>query len=187
MRRRRWRPSATSATRGAGDRGGRVAKARADLVDIQFDRDAVVAIPILERALLELALGDHAGALSQRAGDVLRELRPARRAEEQRVAVLPLVRGPVEDARRRRDREVGDRAPGLRVAQLRVGREVADDRDDRVRHDLLGVLLGGDLGLLGGGGGLAGCTLLILDRDLAGASDGLFRTQHLGAHDGFAE
>src|SRR5690606_8222523 len=129
-------PAATAATRGAGDLRGRVAAARADLVDLEFDRRAVVALAVLVAALLEAALRDDAHALRERAGHVLGELAPARRAQEQRLAVLPLVRLTVERAGRGRDREVGDGQAVLRVAQLGVRGEVAHHRDDRLAgHD----------------------------------------------------
>ena len=103
------------------------------------------------------------------------------RAEEQSLAVLPLVRLTVERARSGRDGEVGDCQPVLRVAQLGVGREVAHHGDD---------------GLAGhgtrrrprlGGGGLAGGLLvgaLLSGGDL---SDRLLGAEDLGAHDGLAE
>src|SRR5690606_10599200 len=89
-----------AATRRAGDLRGRVPQARADLIDLELDRGAVVALAVLVAALLEAALRDDAHALRERAGHVLGELPPARRAEEQRLAVLPVVRLPVERARR---------------------------------------------------------------------------------------
>ncbi len=50
--------------------------------------------------------------------------------QEERLAVLPLVRLTVERAGGRRDGEVRDREPVLRVPQLGVGREVTHDGDD---------------------------------------------------------
>src|SRR5690606_7035745 len=140
--------AATAATAGcAGHLRGRVPQARADLVDLEFDRGALVAVAVVVGALLEAAGRDDAAALRERPGHVLGELAPARRAEEQRLAVLPLVARAIEGAGRRRDREVRDRKTRLRVTQLGVGGEVAHDRDDRLAgHGLLGVLVG-----LGGG------------------------------------
>ena len=61
---------------------------------------------------------------------MLGEVAPNARAEEQRFAVLPLVGLTVESARRGCDREVRDRKPVLRVAQLGISREVAHNGDD---------------------------------------------------------
>ena len=111
---------------------GGVAERGADLVDLELDGGALLALARLVGALLEATGRDDAGALRQRARDVLGELAPHARAEEQRFAVLPLVRLAVEVARRRRDREVRDGESVLRVAQFGISREVAHDGDDRL-------------------------------------------------------
>src|SRR5690606_1099404 len=82
--------------------------------------------------LLEAPLCDHAGTLLERLGQVLRGVAPDGAAQEQRLAVDPLVPLLVERARRRRDREARDRDAGLGEAQLRVGGQVADNGDDGV-------------------------------------------------------
>src|SRR5690606_28171317 len=81
---------------GTRDLGGRVAQARAALVDLELDARALLAFLRLVRTLLEATGRDDAAALRQRARDVLGELAPAGRAEEQRLAVLPVVRRAVE-------------------------------------------------------------------------------------------
>src|SRR6478609_7835829 len=83
----------------------RVAQRRADLVDVELDHGALLALAGLVRALLEPSGRDHAHAPRQRLGDVLSRLAPDRAAQEQRLAVLPLVAVAVERARRRGDRE----------------------------------------------------------------------------------
>src|SRR5690606_28799806 len=110
--------TATAAALRAGDLGGREAQARADLVDVELDRGALVAVAVVVGALLELSDGDDLHALGERARHVLSEVAPGTRAEEQGLAVLPPVGGGVEGARRRRDREARDGVPGLRVTQL---------------------------------------------------------------------
>src|SRR5699024_7453047 len=60
-----------------GLRGG-VLEGGTDLVDVQLDAGAVVALTVGEGALLETALRDDAGALLERLGHVLR-------SEERRV------------------------------------------------------------------------------------------------------
>ena len=71
---------------------GGVAERGADLVDLELDGSALLAFLRLVGALLEATGRDDAGALRQRARDVLGELAPDGRAEEQRFAVLPLAR-----------------------------------------------------------------------------------------------
>src|SRR6185312_7885866 len=68
------RRAAAAGGRRAGDLCGRVAQRRADLVDLQLDGGAVVALAVLVGALLEPPGRDDAHALGQRARDVLREL-----------------------------------------------------------------------------------------------------------------
>src|SRR5699024_2283034 len=114
---------------------GRVAEPGADLVDVELDAGAVVALAVRERSLHEPALRDHAGALLERLRDVLRRVPPDRGAEEQRLAVDPLVPLLVEGARRGRDGEVPDRDTRLGEAELGVGSQVADHGDGGVvRH-----------------------------------------------------
>src|SRR5699024_1927654 len=114
---------------------GRVAQRGTDLVDIELDGGAVVALTVGEGALLQAALCDDAGALLQRLGHVLRGVAPDGAAQEQSLAVLPLVRLTVEHARGGRDGERRDRDAGLRETQLGISGEVADHRDDGViRH-----------------------------------------------------
>src|SRR5699024_4125345 len=91
---------------------------------------ALLALAGLERALLEAAAGDHSHPLGQGARNVLGKVSPHARPQEQRLAVLPLTAGAVESPRRRGDREVRHRESVLSETQLRVGCQVADDRDD---------------------------------------------------------
>ena len=103
---------------------------RADLVDVDLEDGALLALAGLVLTLLQAALHDDAHALLEGLGDVLRGLPPDRAGQEQRVAVLPLVGLPVEGARRRGDPEVGHGRPRGGEAQLRVVDEVADHGDD---------------------------------------------------------
>src|SRR4051794_20523766 len=100
--------AATLTARGAGDLGRGVPQRGADLVDLQLDDGALLAFLGLERALLEPAGHEDPRAAGQRLGDVLRRLAPDVAAEEQRLAVLPLLRLAVEGARRGGHGEVGD-------------------------------------------------------------------------------
>src|SRR6059058_1553101 len=113
--------TATAATRAAGDLRGRVAQRRADLIDLELDGGALLAVAVVVRPLLQPAGRDDARSLRERARDVLGELAPDTGPEEQRFAVLPVVALPIEGPRRRCDGEVGDRQTVLRVPQLRVG------------------------------------------------------------------
>ena len=121
-----------TATAAAGTRDlcGRVTQRRADLIDLELDGDAVLPLAVLVGPLLQATAGDDPHALGERTGHVLGEVAPHARAEEQRFAVLPLVRLTVETARRRRDREVRDGQSALRVPQLGVCREVSHNGDD---------------------------------------------------------
>src|SRR5690606_14395629 len=112
------------------DLGRGVAERRADLVDLELDDGALLALARLERPLPQAALHHHAHATGERLGDVLRCLAPDVAAQEQGVAVLPLAGLAVEGARGGRHREVGDGGPGRGEAKLRIGGEVADHRDD---------------------------------------------------------
>src|SRR5699024_495055 len=87
----------------------RVLRRRPDLVHVQLDRRALVALTIRERPLLETALSDDPRPLLERFADVLRRVAPDRTAQEQRLLVLPLPALPVELPRRRSDRERCDR------------------------------------------------------------------------------
>ena len=118
-----------AATLSAGDLGRRVAEGRTDLVDINLEHGALLALAGLVAARLQPARDDDAGALGQGLGHVLGVLAPHRTVEEHGVAVLPLVRLTIERAGGRRDGEVRDSGPVGREAELRIGGEIADDRD----------------------------------------------------------
>ena len=111
------------------DLGGRVAQRRADLVDVALDAGALAALAGVVLADLEPTGDDHAGALGQRLGDVLGVLAPDAAADEDGVAVLPLVGGLVQHPVGGRHGEVGDGLPGGREPKLRITREVAHDGD----------------------------------------------------------
>src|SRR3954466_637986 len=122
--------AAALTTRGTGDLRGGVAEGRADLVDLELDDGALLAFLRVEGALLEPAADDDARTAGQRLGDVLGRLAPDVAAEEQRLAVLPLLRLTVEGPRCRCHGEVGDGSARRREAQFRIGGQVADDGDD---------------------------------------------------------
>ena len=61
---------------GLGDLGGGVLQARADLVDVDLEHRALLALTGLVRALLEPSLDDHPGTARERLRDVLAELAP---------------------------------------------------------------------------------------------------------------
>ena len=131
LRRRRHREAAATLTAGGlGDLRGGVAQRGADLVDLQLDDGALLAFLGVERALLEPPADDDPRTAGEGLGDVLGHLPPHVAPEEQRLAVLPLLRLTVEGARGRGHGEVGDRGAGRREPQLRVRRQVADDGDD---------------------------------------------------------
>src|SRR5580765_5484938 len=93
-------PTATArAALGAVHLGGRVLQRRADLFDVKLDDRALLALTGLVRALLEPAGRDDAHPPLQRLGSVLGRLTPDRAAQEQRLAVLPLVAVAVEGPR----------------------------------------------------------------------------------------
>src|SRR5699024_1089685 len=131
-RRARRRPPATLATVDLLRLRGRVAEPGADLVDVELDAGAVVALAVRERSLHEPALRDHAGALLERLRDVLRRVPPDRGAEEQRLAVDPLAPLLVEGARRGRDGEVRDRDTRLGPPEFWISHEVPHDGDHGV-------------------------------------------------------
>src|SRR4051812_649083 len=122
--------AASAAARGLGDLRRGVAQRRADLVDLELDDRALLALLGVVRAAAEAAADDHPGATGQRLGDVLRRLPPDRAAHEEGLAVLPLVRLPIEVAGGAGDGEVRDGRAGRREPQLGVVGEVADDGDD---------------------------------------------------------
>ncbi|VXB99531.1 hypothetical protein FRIGORI9N_470207 [Frigoribacterium sp. 9N] len=122
--------SAVAGGRGARHLSGRVTQRGADLIDLELHAGALLALFGLVRALLESALSDDPAALGEAAGHVLAELAPHAGTKEERLAVLPLVRRAVERAGGRRDGEVRDREPVLRVPQLGVTGEVSHHCDD---------------------------------------------------------
>src|SRR4051794_1898414 len=122
--------AAALTARGAGDLGRGIAQRGADLVDLELDDGALLAFLRLERALLEPAADDDPRSAGERLGHVLGRLPPHVAAEEQRLAVLPLLRLAVEGAGGRCDREVGHGSARRREAQLRIGGQVADHGDD---------------------------------------------------------
>src|SRR5215207_9809835 len=97
---------------GAGDLGRGVAERGADLVDLELDDGALLAFLRVEGTLLQPTRDDDPGAAGERLGDVLGRLPPHVAAEEQRLAVLPLLRLAVEGAGRRGHGEVGDGGAG---------------------------------------------------------------------------
>src|SRR5215218_6333377 len=109
--------------------GGGVLQRRTDLVDLDLEHGALLALTRLVLTRAQVALHDHAHPLLQRLGDVLRRLPPHRAGQEQRLAVLPLVGLLVERARRRGDPEVGHRGARGRETELRVVDQVADHGD----------------------------------------------------------
>src|SRR4051812_22871317 len=78
--------------RGAGDLGRCIAQRGADLLDLELDDGALLAFLRLERTLLEPAADDDPRSAGERPGHVLGRLPPHVAAEEQRLAVLPLLR-----------------------------------------------------------------------------------------------
>src|SRR5690606_16578821 len=88
-----------------------VAQGWPDLVNLELDDGALLALAGLVRPLTQPARHDHAGAPLQRLGDVLGRLPPDRAVEEERLAVLPLAGGPIEIPGRRSDAEPRHRHP----------------------------------------------------------------------------
>ncbi len=121
-------PAALAA--GAVDLGGGELQRRADLVDLDLEDRALLALAVLVGPGLQPTLDDHAHAPLERLGDVLRRLAPDGAAQEHGLAVDPLVGGLVEVARGRGHREVGDRGARGRETQLGVVGEVADHGDE---------------------------------------------------------
>src|SRR3954469_24993288 len=122
--------AASLTARGLRDLRGGVAQRGADLVDLQLDDGALLAFLGVERALLEPPADDDARTAGEGLGDVLGPLTPQVAPEEQRLAVLPLLRLTVEGAGGGGNGEVGDRGAGRREAQLWVRGQVPDDGDD---------------------------------------------------------
>ena len=114
---------------GLADLGGGVLQAGADLVDVDLEDRALLALAGLVAAGLEPAGDDHPHAADERLGGVLGRLPPDRAVEEERLAVLPLVRLPVERPRRRGHGEVRDSRTRGGEAELGVSGEVADHGD----------------------------------------------------------
>src|SRR3954453_9323899 len=119
----------TARALGARHLGGGVLQRRTDLVDLDLEDGALLALTRLVLTRAQVALHDDAHPLLEGLRDVLRGLRPHRAGEEQRFAVLPLVGLAVEGARRGGDPEVGHRGARGREAELRVVDQVADHGD----------------------------------------------------------
>src|SRR5918995_1251174 len=109
-------------------RGG-VLQGRPDLVDIDLEDGAALALPSLVAAGAKPTLHDDPHSLLQRLGDVFSRLPPHGAVQEHRVTVAPLVGLTVECARSRRDGEVGHCGTRGCEAQFRVSSEIADQRD----------------------------------------------------------
>src|SRR3954453_13810583 len=91
--------------------GGGVLERRADLIALEFDDRALLALAGLVGPLLEPALDDHPRTAGEALAHVLGGLPPDAAPHEQRVAVLPLIALAVEDPRSGCDGEVGDSRP----------------------------------------------------------------------------
>src|SRR5581483_6240527 len=124
--------TAAAAAAGLVDLGGRVAKRWADLVDLDLDHGAFLALAGLERALLEPALHDHPRAPSKTLGHVLGGLTPDGAPQEQRLAVLPLPALAVVDPRCRGNGEVRHGRTRRGEPQFGVRGQVSDDGDGGV-------------------------------------------------------
>src|ERR1700679_2894341 len=130
--------TATAAAAGLVHLGRGVLQARPDLVDLELDHGALLALTGLERTLLKPSAHDHAQAAGQALGYILGSLPPDAAAEEQRFAVLPLVGLAVEHAGRRRDGEIRDGRARRREPQFGVRGQASDDCDDGVTsHNVL--------------------------------------------------
>src|SRR4051794_23488053 len=92
-----------------GDGRRRIAERRADLVDLDLDDGALLALLRLEGALLGAPRCSPPGPWGQRLGSVLPRLPPHAAAQEERLAVLPLLGLAVQGARGGCDGEGGDR------------------------------------------------------------------------------
>src|SRR4051794_1002592 len=113
---------------GLGHAGSGPLQAGTEVVGLDLDDGALLALLVLPGALLEAPGDHHARPPRERLGRVLGQGTPAVDREERRFAVGPVARG-VADPRRVRDAEVRDRRPVGRVPQLRVVRQDADDGD----------------------------------------------------------
>src|SRR5699024_6000256 len=109
---------------------GRVPQAGADLVDVQLEHGATLALLRVEGAGAQSALSDDAGAARQGLCDVLRHLAPGAAPQEEGLPVLPFIGLTVEGPRRRGHGEVRDGCAVRGEPQLRVGSDVPDDGDD---------------------------------------------------------
>src|SRR5699024_4962551 len=124
------------ATLGASDLRCGVTHGRAELVDLQLDDVALLALAGLEGTLDQTTLRDHPHALGEGLGDVLRSLAPDGATHEESLTVPPLTSLAVEQPRGGRDGEVGHGRTRGGEPQLRVSREVSDHGDDGVAcHD----------------------------------------------------
>ncbi len=119
-----------TAALGLGDLRRRITQRRADLVDVELDDGALLALLGLVRARLQPPRHDHAGAAVERLGDVLGRVTPHRAAHEEGLPVLPLVGLAVERARRGCHGEVRDRSPRGGESEFGVGGEVSHHGDD---------------------------------------------------------
>src|ERR1035441_7833663 len=120
---------ATPSAAGLGDLGRCVPQRGADLVDLYLVDGPLLAFLGLIGPLPQPALHDDAHAALQALGHVLGRLPPHVAGEEEAVAVLPLVGGPVHEPRRGGHAEVGHRLAGGGVAELRIVDEIAGDCD----------------------------------------------------------
>src|SRR5699024_460959 len=91
-----------------------------DLVGLHLEDGALLTLAGLEAPLAKPTSDDHAVALVQRVGHVLRSLAPDVAGEEQCLAVDPLTCLRVVAPRGGCDSEAGDCGTRLGVAQLRI-------------------------------------------------------------------
>lgn len=129
--------TAAATARSARDLGRGIPQRWADLIDVEFVDRPLLTLASLEGALLEATGNNDAGALGQGLRHILGRLAPDVAPQEQCFAVFPFIGLTVEGARRRRHREVGDRGTGRRKTQLRVGRQIPDDGDNRFSSHVL--------------------------------------------------
>src|SRR5665647_3221598 len=122
----------TAAAGDLGDLGGGVAEGGADFVDLDLEHRALLAGVRLGRPRLEPTGDDDLHALLEGLRDVLRVLAPHLAVEEHRVPVTPLARLTIERARRRGHGELRDGVPRRGEPKLRIGGQVADERDERL-------------------------------------------------------
>src|SRR5674536_147274 len=122
----------TAAAGDLGDLGGGVAEGGADFVDLNLEHRALLAGVRLVRPRLEPAGDDDLHALLEGLCDVLRVLAPHLAVEEHRVSVAPLARLTIERAGRRGHGELRDGVPRRGEPKLRIGGQIADERDGRL-------------------------------------------------------